>query len=392
MSMARVVHGLQARRHSVQLIRPRQSAALSALSAGDGAVGCVEGLEEVLSDSVPIPGYPELRLGLTFAGTLKRLWRDRRPDVVHLATEGPLGWSALSAARALQLPVTSDFRTNFHAYSGHYGVGWLHRPIAAYLRHFHNRTQLTMVPTDGLGQQLRARGYRNIEVVARGVDLAQFHPDRRSDSLRRSWGVNDPSGLVVACVGRLAAEKNLSLLIEAFAAIRQQRADARLLLVGDGPLRAELARACPDAIFAGHRSGTDLAAHYASADLFLFPSLTETFGNVTSEAMASGLPVIAFDYAGAAKLIRHQESGSLVSLGDAASFVQTSVRLAQDCASRIRMGERARQAVDSLGWEPIVGQFESHLRTAIMAVPAAAPAKPSARANAASNRTALHDG
>lgn len=370
MSLSRVVAGLLERGHAVQLVRPRQRVTRTEKSAQTSPS---EGFEEVLCSSLPLPGYPELRMGVTFAGRLRRLWQRRRPDVVHLATEGPLGWSALSAARALGVPVTSDFRTNFHAYSDHYGVGWLHHPIAAYLRHFHNRTQLTMVPTDGLGEQLRARGYLNVGVVARGVDLAQFHPKHRSDALRKAWGVDNPSSLVVAYVGRLAAEKNLSLLVQAFEAIRRHRVDAHLLLVGDGPLRGELARACPDAIFAGHRSSVDLAQHYASADLFLFPSLTETFGNVTTEAMASGLPVIAFDYAAAARLMMHEVSGMLVPCGDETGFVRVAVQLSQDQTCRRVIGEHARRAVDSLGWESVVGQFEAFLRSATCAPSQSAP-------------------
>ena len=357
MSIARIVTGLLERDHAVELVRPRQPASCPQAQA----IAEHPGLHEVLTHSLPIPGYSSLRLGVAWGLGLKRRWLESPPDVVHLATEGPLGWSALRVARSLGLPVSSDFRTNFHAYSNHYGVGWLHRPIARYLCRFHNRTRLTMVPTDGLRQQLSQRGYRNVEVVARGVDTVQFHPGRRSEAMRQAWGICDPDTPVVACVGRLAAEKNLSLLLEAFAAIRAVRPDARLLLVGDGPMRSELMTRCPTAIFAGQRSGTDLATHYASADLFLFPSLTETFGNVTSEAMASGLPVLAFDYAGAAQLIRHEDTGHLVPYGDSAGFVRAAMQLAKQPMACRAMGAQARRTVESKGWGEIVGQFEARL-------------------------------
>jgi glycosyltransferase involved in cell wall biosynthesis len=356
MSIARVVAGLQRRDHDIQLVRPRQR-------TDDGPDPDGASLDAVLTRGLPIPLYPHLRLGIPEKRTLLRLWSERRPDVVHLATEGPLGWSALQAAQHLQLPVSSDFRTNFHAYSGHYGVGWLGGPISAYLRKFHNRARLTMVPTEALRRDLSTRGFRNLHVVARGVDIGHFHPMRRSDALRASWGAS-ATDLVVTCVGRLAAEKNFDLLFRAFDAIRRVAPGARLVLVGDGPMRGQIAATRPDVIIAGQRQGEDLSAHYASADLFLFPSLTETFGNVAVEAMASGLPVVAFDYAAAAQLIVDGESGRLASFGDAASFCAISSAVAADRDARARQGLGARDAVARLTWDEVVLRFESLLREA----------------------------
>ncbi|MEY2686543.1 MAG: hypothetical protein RL375_741 [Pseudomonadota bacterium] len=313
---------------------------------------------------MPIPRYPHLRMGLPSKRALVQLWAVQRPDVVHIATEGPLGWSALNAALALKLPVSSDFRTNFHAYSRHYGVGWLHKPIMAYLRKFHNRTFCTMVPTEALRRELDTRGFKRLKVVSRGVDTRQFNPQRRSEALRASWGVL-PDDLVVAYVGRLAAEKNLGVLEAAFAAIRQQDFRARLVLVGDGPMRAELQARWPDAVFAGQRSGADLAAHYASADLFVFPSLTETFGNVTTEAMASGLPVLAFDHAAAAELIRNHANGVVVACDNPAAYVRCAVGMAQDRAWCASMGLQARATAVDLDWDSIVARFEDVLGTGV---------------------------
>jgi len=355
MSVERIVVGLQRRDHDVQLVRPRQRSDVG------GRVG-VPGLDELLTHGLPIPRYPSLRLGVPQKRTLVRIWSQRRPDVVHLATEGPLGWSALQAARHLQLPVTSDFRTNFHAYSSHYGLGWLRRPIGAYLRKFHNRTDLTMVPTEALRRELSGFGFRNVAVVARGVDVERFGPQHRSAALREEWGAAGTDALVVACVGRLAPEKNLPTVLAAFDAIRSKIPETRLVLVGDGPMRATLQAARPDVVFAGQRSGCELAAHYASADLFLFPSRTETFGNVTTEAMASGLPLVAFDYAGAAQLVRDGHSGRLVPLGNDTAFVTAAVALARDRLLRLRMGAHARAAVASLGWDDVVTRFESLLQ------------------------------
>jgi glycosyltransferase involved in cell wall biosynthesis len=366
LTVARIAEGLRQRGHELQLVRPRQ--------ATDGRTDPGASLlREVLVAGAPIPCYPHLRLGLPAGRALRSLWRTRRPDLVHIATEGPLGWSALRAATTLELPVTSDFRTNFQAYSGHYRLGWLRGAIAAYLRHFHNRSGCTMVPTEGLRAELQAAGFERTVVVARGVDTQRFDPARRNMALRREWGVTQDTG-VVLYVGRLAAEKNLDLLLQAFVAMRQIDPQLRLVLVGDGPLREVLRQRCPDAVFAGQRNGADLAAHYASADLFLFPSLTETFGNVTPEAMASGLPVLAFDHAAAGQLIEHGCNGWLAPPHDAAAFVRLAQCLALDRDAARRSGEAARRSALDLGWDTVLRQIESVFISTLIAQRSLRPA------------------
>jgi glycosyltransferase involved in cell wall biosynthesis len=357
-TLAQLVDALRARRHDVQLVRARQEP--FEVPEHDRR------FHEVLMPGLPIPRYPHLRMGVPCRRALLRLWSLRRPDIVHIATEGPLGWSALRAARRLKLPVTSDFRTNFHAYSRHYGIGWLHRPIMGYLRRFHNATHRTMVPTDALAAELLRCGFRGLEVVARGVDTMRFSPGRRDPSLRGAWGAGDDDPVALS-VGRLAAEKNLETTLSAFEAMRAANARARLVIVGDGPCRAALQARCPDAVFAGLRRGDDLAAHYASADLLLFPSLTETFGNVTAEAMASGLPVVAYDRAAATQLIGHRISGMLAPPGDGAAFQQAAVELATHAALRRTIGRCAQEAVASLGWAAVATRFESTLRAVLRA-------------------------
>ena len=359
MTIARLVQSLRSRHHTVQVVRPRQ--------AGDVGATSADGHNDVLVRGVPIPRYSGLRMGLPCMNRLVKLWTQQRPDVVHIATEGPLGRSAMLAARSLGLPVCSDFRTNFHAYSQHYGFGFLKRPIIGYLRRFHNATQCTMVPTQALHDDLHQEGFHNLTTVARGVDVRRFDAAHRSEPLRAQWGVA-PDDLVVTCVGRLAPEKNLTTLVAAFEAIRRAQPRARLVLVGDGPMRKELQARCPDAIFAGQRTGADLATHYASADLFLFPSVTETFGNVTTEAMASGLAVVAFDYAAAQRLIQHGQNGALVPFNDNAAFVATAARTAADLANCRALGARARTSVMALDWDSIAAQVEGVMASAMRAI------------------------
>ena len=363
LTIARFVEGLRRRGHDIQLARPRQDSHDVALTAA--------GYRETLTRGMSIPRYPSLKLGLPAKHALERLWTYRRPDVVHIVTEGPLGWSALRAAEKLRIPAVSDFRTNFHAYSRHYGIGWLGKPILAYLRKFHNRTLCTMVPTEALRAELAALGFRGLRVVSRGVDTELFSPSRRSQALRAQWGAA-PSDPVLLHVGRIAPEKNLDALVAAYEAARRSEPRTRLVLVGDGPARRELQARCPEAIFAGMQRGEYLAAHYASGDVFLFPSLTETYGNVTAEAMASGLAVVAYDYAAAAALIRHGHNGLLANFDNTIAFTEHAAGLVADPTEIALLGTLARQTAAEHDWSRVVGQLESVLEIAAGA--AAAPA------------------
>ena len=349
MTLGRFVRALQDRGHQVQLIRPRQ---------GADDVPSEEGnLEQVLQPGVPIPRYAGLKMGLPAKSQLRRIWSLKRPDLVHVVTEGPLGWSALAAAKSLRIAVATDFHTNFHSYSRHYGLGWLKRPIVAYLRKFHNQARVTMVPSLTIRRDLESAGFRNLEVVARGVDTQLFDPIRRSQELRAAWGVHG-QGLAVLYVGRIAPEKNLDLLVRAFQAMARVRPDARLILVGDGPELAQLKAAHPNFVYCGARRGEDLARHYASADAFLFPSLTETFGNVLLEAMASGLPCVGFDYAAAAEHIRHGCNGLKARYGDAGEFILQSLRLKEDTGLRDSLGREARATALNLSWQHVFSRLE----------------------------------
>jgi glycosyltransferase involved in cell wall biosynthesis len=348
-TIAKVVEGLCAEGHELTLVRPSQGEPLNKIPQ--------TGVSQVFVTGVPVPRYGQLKMGLPAMNRLTRLWRAQRPDVVHIVTEGPLGLSALAAAQRLGLPIASEFRTNFHTYCRHYGLGWLTRPILGYLRWFHNRTSCTMVPTRALADELTAQGFDNLCVVARGVDTTRFDPAKRSAELRAAWGAT-PDTLVALYVGRLADEKNIPVVLNAFEQMQKVRPDSRLVLVGDGPARAALQRRCPAAVFAGVRKGEELARHYASGDVFLFPSLTETFGNVTPEALASGLAVLAFNHAAASELITHGDNGLRASAGDHAEFIRHAVDLARRASELHPMRRQARASVLRLSWPRIIGDIE----------------------------------
>jgi len=364
MTLGRMVDGLLGLGHRIHLVRPRQGPADRPTRRDRYAEQLVAGL--------PLPPYPGLRLGLPAGRLLEAQWRKTRPDVVQVVTEGPLGASAVAAAQRLGIPVVSEFHTNFPAYSRHYGFGWLETLVTAHLRRMHNRSRLTLVPTRSLAEELAGKGYRNLRVVSRGIDTGLFNPCRRSAALRAQWGVADDAP-VVAYVGRIAAEKNLPLVLDCHARIAAELPAARLLLVGDGPLRATLAQRHPQHLYAGMRRGEDLAAHYASADLFLFPSVTETFGNVTAEALASGLPVVAYRCAAAAELIRDGHNGIAVPPGDAPAFVRSALDLLRDRAALRRMRGEAAASVAHLHWDAVNRSLVAALREAIAASPDALP-------------------
>src|SRR5882672_5867569 len=344
-----MVEGLRRRGHSILLARPRQNGADSPIVDGS--------LVEWLGRGIRIPRYPQLKMGLPARRALARAWSLHRPHVVHIATEGPLGWSALAAARELGLPVASDFHTNFQIYSRHYGAGWMARPVTAYLRHFHNRAGCTLVPTAELAADLAQRGFRGLRVVGRGVNPEVFSPQRRSAALRARWGAAEDSP-VALCVSRFAREKNFPLVIKAYQAMRQVRPDIRLVLVGDGPLSEALKRQNVGCVIAGRLVNGELSAHYASADIFLFPSTSETFGNVTLEAMASGLAVVAYDYAAARQHIVHGRSGLLAAVNDRTGFIEHAVALARDLPRARALGRHARATTEPLHWEKVVADFE----------------------------------
>jgi glycosyltransferase involved in cell wall biosynthesis len=203
--------------------------------------------------------------------------------------------------------------------------------------------------------------FERVDVVGRGVDSTLFSPARRSERLRASWGCRG-NETVALYVGRLAPEKNLGLFVEAALAMREVDAELRVVLVGGGPEAAGLRVRHPDFVFAGMRTGADLAEHYASADVFPFPSVTETFGNVTLEAMASGLAVAAYDYAAARQYLRNQSSALLAPLNDRAAFIRIAVRLAQDAELRARLRNEARRVAEGASWNRAFDELERVLR------------------------------
>jgi glycosyltransferase involved in cell wall biosynthesis len=356
-TLSRLVSGLRARGNRVSVVHPRQRDYQSPDGTQDSD------LDDVQVRGLPLPGYHGLQFGMPAGRLLKLAWSHHRPATVYVATEGPLGWSAVRTAERMGIPAVSGFHTNFHSYCKHYGVGWLQHVALRYLRWFHNQTDRTLVSNEELRVQLEDVGFNNVGIIERGVDSQLFAPQRRCTQLRQEWGLSQDD-LALIYVGRIAAEKNLAVAVEAYRAIKRSNDRIKFVLVGDGPLRRTLQKENPDLIFAGMRVGEELGKYYASADVFLFPSETETFGNVTLEAMASGLVAVAFNYACAKLHIAHDETGILVGFGDANSFIASACDLVREPRDIERIRRQARQYVSYLGWARVVERFEALLLSA----------------------------
>ncbi len=342
--------------HDVTVYRPRQP-------EESGRAFPSAFLEQPMP-GIPLPGYPGLRLGLPAGGRLRRLWQRERPDLVHVVTEGPLGASAVGAALALNIPVTSSFHTNFHTYAGHYGWKRLQGVVLAWLRRLHNRTARTFVPTLELCGELERVGFRNVGLLSRGVDTGKFNPSHRCSDLRRSWGAG-PQTCVVLHVGRLAPEKNYPLLREAYRRMLEVDSDCRFVLVGEGPLRAALGQEQPHCVFTGAVPHGDIGRYYASADVYIHASRSETFGNVVLEGLSSGLAFAGFDYAAGRQFVTDGKTGLLAPCDQPERLLDLAVGLARDERLRDRLRGSARGAVLSHSWESVARTFAQDLRDVV---------------------------
>jgi glycosyltransferase involved in cell wall biosynthesis len=353
MTFGVIASELGRRGHSVAVYRPWRKDLPEATVRAD--------YRQVPMAGLPIPGYPLLRMGLPARGRLRRTWTVDRPDLVHVATEGPLGLSAIKAARSLGIPVTSSFHTNFHAYTKHYKISLFRNIALGWLRYVHNLTLRTFVPTTDLCGELSALGFANLAVLSRGVDTRQFTPERRSNALRSDWKAA-PDDPVVIHVGRMAAEKNYPLLFRAYSAMAAANPRCRFVLAGEGPLKRALMRDHPECVFAGFFSRDEIGRYYASADIYVHASLTETFGNVLTEAMASGLASVGFDYAAARIFMRDGVNGLTAPPEDPDALIAAAVKLATDPALRRRLRIAGRMAVEAQSWATVIAKFEGDLK------------------------------
>jgi phosphatidylinositol alpha 1,6-mannosyltransferase len=308
--------------------------------------------------SIALPARPEYRLAFGLGAQARRALLDFQPDIIHIAAPDLLGHAALSFARKHNIPAVASYHTRYETYLRHYWYlsgleGWLKYRLKA----FYGAMREVYVPSDSVREALLADGLRdNFKPWPRGIDTDRFTPAKRSTDWRARHGIGADE-IMILHVSRLVREKRLDTLTAAL-----RRLPYRKVIVGDGPDRALAERALPDAIFTGFLNGEDLAAAYASSDLFIFPSDSESFGNVTLEAMSSGLPCVCADATGSRSLVVDGETGFLAPASDAEGFARHLSRLAQDGALRARMGQAARARALTFSWDETLGRMLGYYR------------------------------
>ena len=324
----------------------------------DGAVTLPHGVTLAHVPGLPLYRYPDLRIAAPYSRRLGHAARAFRPDIVHVVTEYGLGLIGLGVARRMGVPAVSSFHTNIPRYLPYYGFGWAAAPAWRYLRWFHNRTWGTYCPSEPIRAELIAREFRNVRLWARGVDTARFTPTHRSADVRRANG--PPNALQLLYVGRLTPEKDLTVLFRAFERARGARPGTpmHLVLAGDGAYSPKTRAAAPrDVTFTGYLEGDALSRIYASSDVFVFPSRTETLGNVVLEALASGLPVIGAHEGGVPENVRDGVNGLLFEPGDADALAARILELADHPGTRAALSANARRWAETRTWDAAFGQL-----------------------------------
>ncbi|MEP6619537.1 MAG: glycosyltransferase family 1 protein [bacterium] len=330
--------------------------------------GRLRGVTVTALPSAPLPTYPDIRLSLPLCGPVDRVLREFRPDIVHSATEFVIGRLGARAARRQNVPLVTSYHTDFGKYVDAYGLGMLRDVVTRSLARFHSSAARTYTPSGPAADTLREMGVSRVVVWGRGVDTVVFSPLKRRTALRAELGASDDAILFLH-VGRLAAEKGVERILAAFAIARVRLAPrpVRLVIAGAGPKRDALMKdAPPDTLFLGHLDRTtELPALYATADAFLFASLTETLGLVVLEAMASGTPVIAAPAGGVADHLVHEDNGLAYVGGDVNAFASAMVRIAEDDVLRAELSEGARRTADDMSWECELDRLDASYRQVI---------------------------
>lgn len=303
--------------------------------------------------SVAAPGRKEYRLPVALTRRVRRDLAEFDPNIVHIASPDAVAHRAVTWARRRNMPAVASVHTRFETYLAYYHLEALEPYVRAVLRRLYRRCDALLVPAESTAAVLRAqRMNRNIAIWARGVDRNQFNPERRDMEWRRSLGIADDE-LAVAFLGRVVMEKGLDVFADTADELTRRGVRHKVIVIGEGPARPWFEERLPSGIFLGHQEGADLARDLASADVLLNPSITETFGNVTLEAMACKLPVIAAEATGATSLIRDGENGVLVDAGDIGGFADALQAYAEDPTLRERHGAAGLAFAETQDWDRI---------------------------------------
>jgi glycosyltransferase involved in cell wall biosynthesis len=319
----------------------------------------------ISAPSLPAPGRPEYRLAVRFSRTIRKRLAAFQPDLVHIATPDYLGYRALGWAKEHGVPVVASYHTHFPAYLKYYGIQSLEGFLWKYARWFYGQCEHVYVPSLSVAAVLRVHGITaGLRLWERGVDTSRFGPQNRDLEWRRGLGIDDDD-VLVAFVGRLVLEKGLSIFADVVEGLQARGLPIRSVMVGEGPARATMEGRLPGTVFTGYLGGDALPRAYASSDVFLFPSDTETFGNVTLEAMASGLPAVCADATGASELVQHGTTGYLAPPGDSEAFRSYVDRLVASAERRTRMGEAAIGRADHYDWTAVLARLRGYYEDAL---------------------------
>ena len=353
LSVMQLTKGLQRRGHKILLVRPQKSEKTHSFYPD----------QECVVRSQSIPKYPQMQFGWPQIFKIGQALDQFKADIVHIVTEGPLGLAALNQAKLRNIPISSGFHSSFHDFSRYFDMAFLVRPVRQYLKWFHNQTDLTLVPSEDTRQVLKDEfGLRcPMRIISRGVDKQRFNRNLRSSGLRRQWQADDNTTVLLS-VGRVSPEKEVPFILKSYQELKkyQPQRKLKMVVVGDGPIREDLEKQYPDVTFMGAQMGEALAMCYASADVFLFASEVDTFGNVVLEALASGLPVLAYNYAAPALMIEHGRTGWLLAFADKQAWLKTLLNL-PSLKDLAHMGQIAGQKVADCGWDRPVADFEDAL-------------------------------
>jgi len=310
--------------------------------------------------SLSLPGRPEYRMSTSLSSEAKRHLREFKPDLVHIATPDVLGYKALRWAMDHQKPVVSSYHTHFTSYLKYYKLSFFEPLLWKYLNWFYSHCEQLYVPTSSMADWLKEMGVvTNLKIWARGINTEQFTPENRDEEWRQKMGFK-PDDIVVTFVSRLVWEKNLKLFSDVLNRLMEKYDHVKAMVVGDGPAGNELKQILPNAVYAGFLTGDDLSKAYASSDIFFFPSDTETFGNVTLEAMASGLPCVVADAVGSKSLVDHEENGYLAPVEKSDLFYSYIDELVRNPGLRKKMADASRQKAGGYSWQNINGNLLSY--------------------------------
>ncbi|MEL7728909.1 glycosyltransferase family 1 protein [Citromicrobium bathyomarinum] len=326
----------------------------------------VDAVGEVISlPSIAIPGRSEYRVPLGLFGKAKETFEDFRPNLVHVASPDRASRQAVDWARAHDVPVLGSVHTRFETYPRYYKLGFLEPAVEAWLRRMYRKCDALVAPSEGMVDVLRSQRMNDdIGIYTRGIDRSIFHPGARDMAWRREQGIADDE-VVISFLGRLVMEKGLDIFADAIIELRRRQVPHRVVVIGDGPARSWFEKALPGGIFVGLQEGADLGRAVASSDIFLNPSITETFGNVTLEHMACAIPVVAANATGSSSLVADGETGVLVEPGNVTAFADALAPYCIDADLRARHGAAGLERSQPYTWEAInASMVDTYLRLA----------------------------